>query len=75
MTAINTTMNAATTIQAATGELVTFCSAYATAETVNATIDQTSNTGGRLRMIACPDRPNALFRALWRYVNWRSDRG
>ena len=69
MTARNTTMNAVTTIQAATGELVTFCSAYATAEKVNAMIDQTSSTGGRLRIMACPDRPNALFRALWRYVN------
>ena len=40
---------------------------------MNAMIDHTRSTGGRLSRMAWPDRPNVLFRALWRYVNYSWD--
>ena len=68
ITAANTTRKIASTTQddADPGTGLMCWRAYARAETVNAMRDQTSRTGGRLRRIACPESPKALFRALCR---------
>ena len=57
-------MNVAKTTHAEAGIVDILCRAYAITDTVNAMIDQTRSTGGRLRMMACPESPKALLRAL-----------